>query len=114
MQPVSWVPSSRCVREKQRSDWALPAEIVGAIEGVALRRPAPTIAFIHRRICDVALDRGLPAPGYSTVRSVVAAIDPGLRTIALEGDAAYRRRSLWARRSTTVRIGRQTATSSVP
>jgi putative transposase len=75
-----------------RGSHSLPPEIVGAIEGLALRRPAPTIAFIHRRISAVALDRGMPAPSYSTVRAVVAAIDPGLRTIALEGDVAYRDR----------------------
>ncbi len=66
-----------------RGNRSLPPEIVGAIEGLALHRPAPTIAFIHRRICAVALDRGIPAPGYSTVRAVVAAIDPGLRTRTL-------------------------------
>lgn len=45
-----------------RGSRSLPPEIIGAIEGLALRRPAPTIAFIHRRICAVALDRGLSAP----------------------------------------------------
>ncbi len=43
---------------------------------------------MHRRVSDLARDRDLPAPSYSTVRSVVAAIDPGLR--AHDGDAAYR------------------------
>ncbi|WP_251044916.1 leucine zipper domain-containing protein [Arthrobacter sp. ISL-5] len=90
-----------------RGNHSLPPEIVGAIEGLALRRPAPTIAFIHRRICDVALDRGIPAPGYTTVRAVVAAIDPGLRTIALEGDAAYRDRFELVYRRTTSRANEQ-------
>ena len=43
---------------------------------------------MHRRVADLARDRGLPAPSDSTVRSVVAALDPGLR--AHEGDEAYR------------------------
>ena len=43
-------------------------ELVTAIEALALRRPAPTIVYIHRRIDDIARDRGLPAPGYTTVR----------------------------------------------
>jgi putative transposase len=57
-----------------------------------MEKPAPTIAFIHRRICAVGLDRGISAPSFSTVRAVVAAINPGLRTIAIEGDTAYRDR----------------------
>jgi putative transposase len=90
-----------------RGSHSLPPEIVGAIEGLALRRPAPTIAFIHRRICDVTLDRGLPAPSYTTVRAVVSAIDPGLRTIALEGDAAYRDRFELVYRRTAGRANEQ-------
>lgn len=45
---------------------------------------------MHRRVSDLARDGDLPGPSYSTVRSVVAAIDPGLRTPAHSGDAAYR------------------------
>ncbi|MET3721985.1 transposase InsO family protein [Arthrobacter sp. UYEF21] len=90
-----------------RGSHSLPPEIVGAIEGLALRRPAPTIAFIHRRIGAVAVDRGIPAPGYSTVRAVVAAIDLGLRTIALEGDAAYRDRFELVYRRTASRANEQ-------
>jgi putative transposase len=67
-------------------------ELVQAAEGLALHRPAPTIAFVHRRIAELARDRGLAAPSYSTVRGIIAAIDPGLRTLALDGDAAYRDR----------------------
>lgn len=62
------------------------------IEALALRRPAPTMAFICRRVGDIARDRDLPAPSYSSVRAVVTAIDPGLITLAQEGDAAYRDR----------------------
>ncbi|WP_157769047.1 leucine zipper domain-containing protein [Pseudarthrobacter sulfonivorans] len=102
--------SVRALGRRPRSDrgsHSVPPEIVGAIEGLALRRPAPTIAFIHRRISAVALDRGMPAPGYSTVRAVVAAIDPGLRTLALEGDAAYRDRFELVYRRTARRANEQ-------
>ncbi len=44
----------------------LPEDLVTAIEGLALRRPVPTTAFIHRRVVDLARDRGLPEPSYST------------------------------------------------
>ncbi|MGA5199113.1 DDE-type integrase/transposase/recombinase, partial [Streptomyces exfoliatus] len=66
------------------------AELVTAIEALAVRRPAPTIAYIHRRIGDIARDRGLPTPGYTTVREIVHALDPGLTALADGGDAAYR------------------------
>ncbi|WP_170133110.1 hypothetical protein [Arthrobacter livingstonensis] len=48
-----------------------------------------------------------PPPGYSTVRAVVAAIDPGLRTIALEGHAAYRDRFELVFRRTAGRANEQ-------
>lgn len=36
--------------------------------------------------------RNAPEPGYSTVRDIVTALDPGLVTLALEGPASYRDR----------------------
>jgi len=81
------------LERKARSDRGqrhLPEDLVTIIEALALRRPAPTTAFVHRRVTDLAHDQGLPAPSYSTVRAVVTAIDPGLRTLALHGDTAYR------------------------
>lgn len=86
-------PTASSLQRQARSDLGrrrLPEDLVAAIQALALRRPAPTTAYVHRRVSDLALDRGLPAPSYSTVRSVVAAIDPGLRTLAHAGDAAYR------------------------
>ena len=88
-------PSSTSLRPARRRDRGrrrLPAELVETIEGLALRRPEPSKAFIHRRVADIARDRGLPAPSYSTVRAIIAGIDPGLRTLAHHGDAAYRDR----------------------
>lgn len=79
---------ARADKGRQRTS----AELVEAIQALALRRPEPTAAFIHRRVSGLAQDRGVPAPSYSTVRAVIAAIDPGLRTLAQHGDAAYRDR----------------------
>ncbi|MDP9890038.1 putative transposase [Arthrobacter oryzae] len=73
-----------------RGKRGIPQELMAAVEGLALRRPAPTAAFIHRRITDIASARGIPAPSYSTVRALVAGIDPGLRTLAQKGNTAYR------------------------
>lgn len=77
-------------------------DLVAIVEGLALRRPAPTTAHVHRTVTGIAEDRGLPAPSYSTVRQIIVAIDPGLRALAHEGAAAYRDRfELALRRETS-------------
>jgi len=86
-------PTAHALERTHRADRGtrrIPPELVEAIEALALRRPEPSAAFIHRRVSDIALDRGLPRPSYSSVRSVIAALDPGLRTLAQHGDAVYR------------------------
>lgn len=70
----------------------VPAELVELVEGLALRRPPPAIADVHRQVAEVAAAWGLPAPSYSTVHAIVAGIDPGLATLAHHGPAAYRDR----------------------
>jgi putative transposase len=62
---------------------------------------------VHRRVADLACDRGVPAPSYSTVRSVVAAIDHRLRTLAHQGDAAYRDQFELVHRRTAARPNEQ-------
>ncbi|GGF41587.1 hypothetical protein GCM10011399_37820 [Subtercola lobariae] len=52
-----------------------PTELIEAIEALALRHPAPTTAYIHRRVSDIARGRGLPAPSASSVRATVQAVD---------------------------------------
>ncbi len=85
----------------------IPAELVEMIEALALRRPEPTAAFVHRRVSDIANDRGLTAPSYSSVRAIIGAIDPGLRTLAQHGDAAYRDRFELVFRRTAARPNQQ-------
>ncbi len=95
---------------KTRSDRGhrhLGGELVATIEALALSRPAPTTAFVHRRVSDLAHERGVPAPSYSTVRVIVAAIDPGLRTLAFSGDTAYRDRFELVLRRTAARPNEQ-------
>lgn len=67
-------------------------ELVALIEGLALRRPAPSVATITRRAERAAAEHGWPAPSYSTVHAIVSALDPALVTLALEGSAAFRDR----------------------
>lgn len=70
----------------------LPADEVALIEGLALRRPAPSAAHVHRRVRSIAAARGWPVPSYATVRSITTALDDGLVTLAHDGPAAYRDR----------------------
>jgi putative transposase len=69
-----------------------PAELVELIEGLALRRPRPSIAHVHRQVTGVAAERGWNAPSYATTRAIIAALDRGLVALAHEGPAAYRDR----------------------
>ena len=97
-------PTSRGLARPRRADSGtkrLPVELIEAVEALALRRPEPTAAFIHRRVSDIARDRDLPSLSYTSVRKIIKGIDPGLRTLAQHGDAAYRDRfELVFRRST--------------
>jgi len=70
----------------------LPPELVAAVEGLALRRPPPKVAHLHRQAARIAADQGRAAPSYSAIRSLVAELDPGLTTLAHRGQAAYRDR----------------------
>ena len=78
----------RCDHGRRR----LPTELLALIQGLAVTPPAPSVAFIHRRASEVAQREGWPIPSYPTVWRVVAALDQGLVTLALEGPVAYRDR----------------------
>jgi len=67
-----------------------PKELVELIEGMALLKPPPSIATIHRRITGLAGERGWRPPSYGSVRSIVGGIDPAMATLAHEGAAAFR------------------------
>lgn len=68
----------------------LPAELVRLIEGLALSKPGPAIATIHRKATEICAQEGWPVPSYGVVRSIVGGLDPGMVTLALEGAASYR------------------------
>lgn len=70
----------------------LPGELVGLIEGLALRPPRLSVASVHRQVVAAAGRTGWPAPSYATVYAVVRGLDPGLVTLAHEGPARYRDR----------------------
>lgn len=55
-----------------------------------MRRPAPQIAQVHRKVVDVAGPRGLPAPSYTSVRRVIHRLDRGLLALAHHDPDVYR------------------------
>lgn len=80
-------------RPRGDSGWRrTAAETVAFIERLALTKPRPSLATLYRLAAADARQRNAPAPGYSTVRDIVSALDPGLVTLALEGPASYRDR----------------------
>jgi putative transposase len=70
----------------------LTAELAQLIEGLALRTPPPTAAYIHRQVAALASQRGWPIPSYRSVYEVIKQLDPGLLTLAHQGTKAYRER----------------------
>jgi putative transposase len=81
---------ARRARSDRGSQRELPAELKQLIEGLALRKPSPTVAFVHRQASDVAHRQGWEAPTYHCVYRVVKQLDPALLTLAHEGSKAYR------------------------
>ena len=68
----------------------LPPDLVDLIEGLALSKPRPAIATIHRKVTGICAARKWPVPSYSVVWDIVRTLDPGMVTLALEGAASYR------------------------
>lgn len=68
----------------------LPVELITLIEALALSKPRPSIATIHRSVTAKCAGRDRVAPSYGVVRSIVRALDPGMVTLALEGPESYR------------------------
>ena len=70
----------------------LPADFTSLIEGLALRKPRPSVAAIYRQTVKIAEEKNVAAPSYATVHAIVRALDPALTTLAQEGAAAFRNR----------------------
>src|SRR6266581_9141428 len=70
----------------------LPAELVDLIEGMALRKPRPSVAAIHRRMRELATKRKGTPPSYSSVYGIVRHLNPAMVTLAQDGPAAFRDR----------------------
>lgn len=73
-----------------RGQRRFPGDLIGLIEGLALRKPPPTAAAIYRQVITVSEREGWLPPSYSTVYAVIRQLDPALVTLAHEGTKAYR------------------------
>jgi putative transposase len=65
---------------------------VRLIEGLALRKPRPSVATVHRQAAEAARRHGWPVPSYGSVYPIVRELDPAMVTLAHEGQAAFRDR----------------------
>lgn len=81
-------PSPRVDSGRRRTD----PTVVAFIERLALTRPRPSLATLHRLTVAEAQRNNAAAPSYSTVREIIQALDPALVTLALEGPTSYRDR----------------------
>lgn len=86
------LPGLARVTRSDRGTRRVPGELAALVEGLALRRPAPSLAHVHRQVTALARSRGWLVPSYGTVYAIVRALDPGLMTLAHEGPARYRDR----------------------
>ncbi|CAN5800543.1 Mu transposase C-terminal domain-containing protein [soil metagenome] len=86
-----WAGLTRVARS-DRGRRKLPAEWVEVIEGLALCKPPPSVASIHRRITTLAVAQKSAPPSYSSVYAIVRSLNPALVVLAQEGEAAFRDR----------------------
>jgi hypothetical protein len=79
-----------CSTRNDAGKHRLPSQFVALVEGLALKRTRSATAAIHRRVAEMAKTQGWPMPSYSTVRAILAELDPAMVTLAHDGAAAYR------------------------
>jgi putative transposase len=83
---VGLVRQPRADRDRRR----LPPELLRLAEGLALRKPPPTAAFVHRQVSEVAAQHGWAVPSYSDIYDIIRKLDPALVSLAHDGPKVYR------------------------
>lgn len=79
----------RKTRSDKNSHHHTTLELEQLVEALVLKKPAVTLAAIHRKVCEVAKRKGLSEPTYRVVWLIAQQIDPGLIKLAHEGTKAY-------------------------
>ncbi len=64
----------------------IPPELERLIKGLALGKPPPSVASIHRRASEITVGEGWPEPGYYQVYRLVRRLEPALVTLAHKGE----------------------------
>lgn len=84
------------LERKTRSDKGLhrsiSKEMLELVQGLALQKPPLLIKSIYRKIKILAKRKCIEAPSYDTIYKIVKGIDPGLKTLAIEGSKAYQQK----------------------
>ena len=65
-------------------------ELKALIEGLALKKPKPSIASVHRKVSVVAKRENWYIPSYEAVRKVIKNIPPDIAILAQCGTKAYK------------------------
>jgi len=73
-----------------RGGHRVPTQVQELVEGLALRRPPPRVAEVHRAAAVVAVEHGWLAPSYEVVRRIIRRLDPGLIALAHHDGDVYR------------------------
>lgn len=87
---VSGLAGLARTKRSDTGDCKLPAELVSLIEGMALCKPPPSIAAIHRKITVIATKHQCTPPSYGSVYRIVRHLNPAMVTLAQDGAAAFR------------------------
>nr|WP_211090892.1 Mu transposase C-terminal domain-containing protein [Sphingomonas sp. S2M10] len=77
------------ISRADRGRLQLPDHLVELVRDLAIKRPRPPIAAIHRKVQELAVAEGHRSPSYSAVARVVRAI-PASRIAVASDPAAYR------------------------
>ncbi len=81
---------ARQPRADRETPQRVTPDLAKLIEGLALQRPPPTAAHVHRQVGRIAREQDWPVPSYRTVAALIHRLDPGLVTLAHAGANAYR------------------------
>ena len=73
-----------------RGGHRVPTQLRELVEGLALRRPPPRVAEVHRAASAAAVAQGWPVPSYEVVRRIIRRLDPGLLALAHHDGDVYR------------------------
>lgn len=81
---------AKCPRGDRGHCHKLPLQLEKVIEGLALKKPKPSMASVQRQAAEISTRYGWPEPTYRQVRGIIGRLDPALASLAHEGAAGYK------------------------